>query len=197
MSHPTNDSDDSAVSHDRAAAPTHATPNHDAVGTMPPDAQPPPPAPGGYAVGHADAPTSAVPTTPIPSAGAPVAKRGKATLILAALTVLLFLALAAMTGLFLVNNNSSDKTIASQKSQIEKLQRETKAKTDELAKANQDLATAKSQADAAQKKAERAAACNKAVQDFFNAARSNNEAAGGRAALAINRDCEGVNIFPF
>jgi hypothetical protein len=196
MSHPTNDPDDWTVSRDRSAAPTGATPNHDAAGTRPSDAQPLPPAPGGYAPRSPDAPgPAAAPTAPIPSAGAPVAKRGKATPILAALTVLLFLALAAMTGLFLINNNSSDETIASQKSQIGTLQREAKAQDDELGKAKQDLATAKSQAEAAQKKAQSAAACSKAVQEFFNAVKVDNEAAGTRAALTIERDCEGVNVF--
>jgi len=149
--------------------------------------------PGSYAPGSPDplAP-AATPTAPIPSAGAPVAKRGKATPILAALAVLLFLGLAAVTALFLVNDNNSDETIASQKAQIETLQRENKAKADELSKANQDLATAKSQAEAAKKSS---AACNKAVQDFFTAVKNDNEAAGTSAAFVIERECDGVNVF--
>jgi septal ring factor EnvC (AmiA/AmiB activator) len=144
-------------------------------------------APGGYSPG-------VEPTSQFPSVGAPVAKRSRATAILATLMVLLFLALAGMTAVFLVNRNSSDKKIADQKSQIGTLQRDLKAKSDELTKTNQDLNTAKSDAAAAKKQADSADACIKAVQDFFKAAKANDEAAGGRALLAINRDCEGVEI---
>jgi len=181
------------MSHDRSAAPTGATPSHETAGTRPSDPQPLQPTPSGYAPGSLGAPAApSAPTAPIPSAVAPVAKRGKATPILAALAVLLFLALAAVTALFLINDNNSDETIASQKSQIETLERQAKDKDDDLAKVNQDLATAKSQADALQKSS---AACNKAVQDFFNAVKNDNEAAGTTAAFTIQRECKGVNVF--
>jgi len=188
MSLPPNESDDRA-SHDRQDDPTHATPSQDAASTAPSDHAPPPPVPGGY-------PPAAQPTNPIPSTGAPVAKRSRATAVLAALAVLLLLALVGMTALFVANRISSDEKIDDQKSQIETLQRDLKAKSDELTKTNGDLDSAKDEAAAAKKQADSAAVCIKAVQDFFKALNANDETAGGRAALVIDRDCEGVDI-PF
>jgi len=100
--------------------------------------------------------------------------------VLTVLTVLLLLALAGMTALYLSEKNSSDKKIADQKAQIENLESDLKAKNDEVAEANKEL--------------EDTQACMKAVQEFFKALNTENEIAAGKAALTIDRDCEGVDI---
>jgi hypothetical protein len=157
-------------------------------GPPPPVTSPPPPPPGGYPAGGygpADYPPAeyAPATQPfgqVPPAGVPAARRSRAVPILATLMVLFLLAALAMTGLFVVNKSSSDKKIADQKSQIQTI-------NDDLAKANQER-------DAAKKKADSTDACIKAVQDFFKALNADDEVAGGKAALVIDRDCEGVDI---
>lgn len=124
------------------------------------------------------------PTTwsqPAPPETAPPAKRrSTATAVLAVLTVLLLLALAGMVALYLSEKDDSDKQIADQKAQIENLESDLKAKNDEAAEADKEL--------------ESTEACIKAVQEFFKALNANDEVATGRAALTIDRDCEGVDI---
>jgi septal ring factor EnvC (AmiA/AmiB activator) len=129
-----------------------------------------------------------------PPAPARVTTRGPATLLLVVLTVVFFVAAAGVTTLFLLDKNRTDKTIARQKTEIARLQQDIRAKADELAKTTADLNTAKSKADTLQARVEKQAACNKAVQDFFNALNKNDDAAGQRAVLALVSNCEGVKI---
>ena len=75
------------------------------------------------------------------------------------------------------------------------------AKTDEATKAGADLRTAQGRADEATRQSEtlrtqmtQLSACQKAVQDFFNALNRNDDTAGGLAVLAIQRSCEGVKV---
>jgi hypothetical protein len=184
MSLPPNEPGHRAAPHGPHNDPGHAAPS-DGAGYPAAGYQPGNPAPADY--GPGGYPSAGGPTSQFPAASPPIAKRSKAVPILATLTVLLLLALAGMTALFLVNKNDADKKVATQQSQIETLQRDAKAKSDELTKVNQDLTTAKGKADSS-------AACIKAVQDFFRAVKANNEAAGTRATIAVDRDCEGVDL---
>jgi Zn-dependent metalloprotease len=110
------------------------------------------------------------------------------------LTVVFFLAAAGATTLFLLDKNSSDKTISRQKAEVARLQHDARTKADQLAKATADLNTAKDQAETLQAQVDKHAACNKAVQDFFNAFKRNDDAAGQRAVFALVNNCEGVKI---
>jgi len=108
--------------------------------------------------------------------------------------VLLLLALLGTIALLVVNKTNSDEKIADQKSQIQELKRDLKAKSDELTNTKDDLDSAESKAAAAKKDADSAAKCIKDVQDFFKALNANDETGGGRAVLAMDRDCEGADL---
>jgi septal ring factor EnvC (AmiA/AmiB activator) len=111
------------------------------------------------------------------------ARRNTATIVLAALTVLLLFALAGLTVLYLNERTTSDDRkaqLADRQTRIESLEADLKASKDETAKTKKEL-------DSTQ-------ACMKAVQDFFKALNANDEAAGGKAALAVDQNCEGVDI---
>lgn len=115
--------------------------------------------------------------------GAPTRQRNTGTIILSILTVLLLLALAGMSILYLGERNTSGDQkaeLADQQTQIESLETDLKASRDATAKANKDL--------------DNTEACMKAVQDFFRALNANDETAGGKAAVIIDQNCEGVDI---
>lgn len=112
--------------------------------------QVPPPAPGYF--GDATA------ASPLP--GPPPGKRNGTTVVLAVLTVILLLGLAALGAFFVTTKNSTDKKLADQKAQIERLQSDLKAKGAELSRTKDDLEEAEQDLEDADK-------CVDAVRDFF------------------------------
>jgi septal ring factor EnvC (AmiA/AmiB activator) len=136
----------------------------------------PPTQPGNY-----DQPPYPAPPT-VPPTETP-ARRNTATIVLAVLTVLLLLALAGVTVLYLGERNTADDQkaqLTDRQARIESLEADLKASKDEAAKTKKEL-------DSTQ-------ACMKAVQDFFKALNANDEAGGGKAAVIIDQNCEGVDI---
>ncbi len=124
-----------------------------------------------------------------PQAAAPVAKKGKAGLLFGILSLVLFLGLAGVTGLYFVSKSDADKTIADQKAQITTLTTDSAAKAEKLTKAEADLT-------AAQAKVTKSDACVAAVKSFFDAIKANDDAAGQKSVITMSQSCEGSSIVP-
>jgi len=122
-------------------------------------------------------------------AAAPVAKKGKSGLLFGILSLVLFLGLAGVTGLYFVSKNNADKTIADQKAQISTLTSDSAAKTEKLTKAEADLT-------AAQDKVTKSDACVAAVKAFFDAIKAKDDTAGQKAVITMSQSCEGSSIIP-
>ena len=124
-----------------------------------------------------------------PQAAAPVAKKSKAGLLFGILSLVLFLGLAGVTGLYFVSKSDADKTISDQKAQISTLTSDSAAKTEKLTKTEADLT-------AAQAEVTKSDACVAAVKAFFDAIKANDDAAGQKAVLTMSQSCEGSSIVP-
>lgn len=109
------------------------------------------------------------------------------------LAVLLFVATAGMTTLFVVDKNNSDDTISRQKTEIADLKRDVQESEHELATTKQNLSAAKGQAETLQRQTESQSPCIKAVQEFFAAAETENERALERALTTMWDKCEGLD----
>ena len=116
-----------------------------------------------------------------------VVKKSKAGLIFGILSVLLFLGLAGVSGLYVVSKSSADKKIADQTAQISQLNKDVAAANDKATKAETDLT-------AANEKVTKSEACAKAVKDFFVAINKNDDPGGQKAVLAMASSCEGASL---
>jgi uncharacterized protein HemX len=128
----------------------------------------------------------------VPTAPTVIVKRSKSSPVLAVLFILALLGASTTGTLYYLNKQSSDKTIADQKVQLEQANATAKKNADDLKKAQDDLTQARKDLDTAKGEVAKSAICVQAGKDLTAAALKQDNEGTTRALGAIFTACGNV-----